>query len=167
MAKSWKCDLCGGAISELGAYAKISLSHYMHVRCLAEQEQEVGRVALLAEQAQKAEQERREQERIHEERAARERAEAERRKEVAERERTNAILAAQKIPMPPRVTPPAAEPKRCVRCKRPIEIPSTEHPNTCGACWNSNAPTKAVADATKPIEKLDETLKRFSLLDMD
>lgn len=53
----------------------------------------------------------------------------------------------------------------CVRCKKPAG--GQEHPNTCDACWNSDAPTKSVAAAVKPIEKLDETLKRFSLLELD
>lgn len=103
MPKSWTCVYCENPVSEIGAYAKLSVNKYAHLTCHDQHVSYGARIALLAEQeAQRAEQELREA-RGREEQVARNRAFAERQAEVAERERTNRIEAQRAMPLPPRV----------------------------------------------------------------
>lgn len=104
MAKSWKCEPCGGDVTELGSYVKLSGQRYRHVSC---HDKIVGREAVLSHEREAREREEREAQ----ERREREKAEADRRAEIAERERTNRIRAQQAMPLPPLVQPKAPEPK--------------------------------------------------------
>lgn len=130
---SKNCALCEGPVSLLGAFVQLSQGKLAHLLCLTQRERqqgfEEGQRVLLARIA--------EEKRIEQERAAKdleagiayERAEQERRAEIAERERTNRIMAAQKMPLPPLLQAPKQEVKKDApkeedarERKRPIEI---------------------------------------------
>lgn len=115
MAKSWKCELCGETVTELGSYMKLTSTRYAHGQCYTDAQYARGvadgRKEILDEQREAAERQAQREKAEREAREAREKAEAERRAEIAERERVNRIRAQQAMPLPPLVQPKAPEVK--------------------------------------------------------
>lgn len=113
MAKFWKCIyMCGIQISEMGAYVKLSSTKYAHLYCHEAVVAADAHKRIMNEIREKEQQEREAREREAQEAREQAMAAAEQAKMVAERERTNRIIAAQNNPLPPKLVPtPQAPPK--------------------------------------------------------
>lgn len=135
-AKSWACEICQETVSELGSYIKLALNRYAHGGCFYNKAREegigIGRQEIIDKIAKGAAEKIERDAKEHEERVAREKAEAERRAEVAERERTNRILAAQKQPMPPLFQPQTTIVVGPTQPTRPAATPEIREPEAQG-----------------------------------